>query len=63
MIRDLWDHQVDAIIDLKLGDADADMYKYETTTALLARWKNINKYKQGKYCHDQRKCFRRLFSQ
>ena len=26
MIRGLWDSQVDATIDVKLGDADADMY-------------------------------------
>ena len=24
MVQDLWDIQVDAIIDVKLGDADAD---------------------------------------
>ena len=38
MVQDLWDHQVNAIIDVKLGDADADTYKYEPMAALLARW-------------------------
>ena len=38
MVRGLWDRQVDAIIDVKIGDADADSYKYEPMTALLARW-------------------------
>ena len=37
MVRGLWDRQVDAIIDVKIGDADSDMYKYEPTTALLTR--------------------------
>ena len=41
MIQGIWDLQVDAIIDVKLVDADSDMYKYEPTTALLARWENI----------------------
>ena len=38
MIQGLWDCQVDTIIDVKLGDSDTDMYKYEPMTALLARW-------------------------
>ena len=38
MIRRLWYCQVDAIIDVKLGDAEADMYKYEPMTVLMARW-------------------------
>ena len=39
MIPGLWDRQVDAIIDVKLGDGDdADTYKYEPMTALLAWW-------------------------
>ena len=38
MIQSLWDRQVDAIIDVKLGEADVDSYKYKPTTALLARW-------------------------
>ena len=29
MIQGLWDIQVEAIIDVKIGDADADSYKYE----------------------------------
>ena len=37
MILGLWDLQVDATIDVKLGDADADTYKYETMTSLLSR--------------------------
>ena len=38
MIRGFWDRQAEAIIDVKLGDADADSYKYEPMTALLAQW-------------------------
>ena len=57
MIRVLWYRQVDAIIDVKLGDADADTYKYEPMTSLLTRWEKINKYKHCKHCHNQRKHF------
>ena len=42
MVQGLWNRQVDAIIDVKLDDTDADSYKYEPMTALLARW-NIQK--------------------
>ena len=38
MIRGLWDCQFEAIIDVKLGDTDADSYKYEPMVALKARW-------------------------
>ena len=38
MVRGLWDFQVDAIIDVKLGDAEADSYNYEPVAALLAWW-------------------------
>ena len=57
MIRGLWDHQVEAIIDVKLGDADVDSYKYESMAALLAWWETIKKDKHGKHCHYQRKHF------
>ena len=61
MVQGLWDSQVDNIFEVKIGDADADTYKYEPMTSLLARWKKINKDKHGKNCHDQRKLFCRLF--
>ena len=38
MIQGLWNRQVNAIIDVNLGDTDADTYKYNPMTALLARW-------------------------
>ena len=57
IVQGLWYRQVDAIIEVKLGDAVTDTYKYETITALLARWETINKDKHGKHCHDQRKHF------
>ena len=37
MVLFLWDRQVDAMTDVNLGDADADSYKNEPMTALLAR--------------------------
>ena len=57
MIQDLWDCQVNAIIDVKIGDADADTYKYEPTASNLARWEKIRKDKHDKHCHNQRKHF------
>ena len=56
-IRDLWDRQVDAIIDVKLVDSDAYTYKYEPMRSLLVRWEKIKKDKHGKHCQDQRKHF------
>ena len=53
MVQVLWDRQFDAIIDIKIGDADADSYKYEPMT----RWGIIKKEKHGKHCHNQRKFF------
>ena len=38
MIRVLWYRQADNIIDVKLGDADTDSYKYESMAVLLERW-------------------------
>ena len=57
MVCSLWDHQVNTIIDVKLRYADADTYKYEPMTSLLARWENINKDKHSKHCHNQHKHF------
>ena len=52
MIRGLWDCQVNSVIDVKLGDADSDTYKYKPMTSDLARRENIKKDKHGKHCHD-----------
>ena len=57
MIQGLWDYQVDAIIDVKLGDADLDTYKYKIMTSILSRWENTKKDKHGKHCYDQQKHF------
>ena len=38
MVRGLQDPKVEAIINIKLVDNDADTYKYETFTIILARW-------------------------
>ena len=61
MVLVLWDRQVNAIIDVKIGGTDADSYKYEPMTALLARWETINKDKHGNHCHDQWKHFLPFF--
>ena len=36
MVRYLWDRQADVIIDIKLGDYDADSYKYEPMVSDLS---------------------------
>ena len=61
MIRGLWDPQVDAIINIKIGDDDLDTYKYDPMISLLARWENIKKDTHGKHFHDQRKMFSPFF--
>ena len=38
IIQGLWDSQVDTIIDVKIGEADADTYTYEPMTSLQSRW-------------------------
>ena len=53
MIQILWDKQAEFIIDVKLGNADADSYKYEPMAALLDWWETIKKDKHGKKCNDQ----------
>ena len=63
IVQVLWNRQVDAIIDVKLGDADVNLYKYEPMKALLDRWETIKKYKHGKHCHKQWKYFLLFFSQ
>ena len=57
IIQGLWDPQVNAIIDVKLGDANTDTYKYEPMASLIERWETIKKYKHGKHWHDQQKYF------
>ena len=63
MIQGLWDHQVNAIVDVKLRYSGVDMYKYEPMPKLLYKWENIKKDKHSKNCHHKRKLFRRLFFQ
>ena len=63
MVRGLWDYQVGAIIDVKLGDFDSDSYKYEPMAALLSRWETIKNDNHGKHGRDQRKHFSPFFSQ
>ena len=50
MIRGLWDRQVEAIIDVKLGDPGTDSYKYEPMAALLAWCETI---KHSNHSHNQ----------
>ena len=57
MIWGLWDQQVESIIDVKLVNADADSYKYESMVELLDWWETTKKDKHGKNCNGQRNIF------
>ena len=57
MIKGLWGQQVEAIIEVKLGDAGADSYKYEPMSSLQNWWETIKKGKNGKHRNDHRKHF------
>ena len=45
------------MIDVKLGDADAETYNYEPMKSLPSRWENTKKDKHGKHCHNKQKLF------
>ena len=53
-IQGLWDQKANAIIDIKLGNADTDSYKHEPMAVLLDWWETIKKYNHSKHCHGQR---------
>ena len=55
MIYGLWDRQVEAIIDIKIGNADADSYKYEPMAALLNQGGTMKKHNHGNHCNNQQK--------
>ena len=57
MIQGSWDQQVEDIIDVKLGNANADSYKYEPMVALLGEWKIVMKENHGNHCNGQWKHF------
>ena len=41
MTQGLWDQQSEAIIDVRIGNTDADSYKYESMEELLDWWEAI----------------------
>ena len=57
LIWGLWDRQTGAIVDIKLGDADVDTYRFDPMVTLLDWWKKTKKDKNGKHFHEQRKHF------
>ena len=57
LIRGLRESQNDAIIGVRFGDLDADVYRKEPMENLLDRWRKEKKYKHSKHCHKQRKHF------
>ena len=57
MIRGLWDCHAEVIIEVKLGDADADSYIFEPIAGLLDWCKKTKKNKHGIHCHNQQKHF------
>ena len=63
MVQGLWDRQVDAIINVKLGDADADSLNYEPMAALLPGGKRSKRTSTVSTFMTNGNIFRRLFSQ
>ena len=57
LIWEWWKWQTDYIINVKLGNADADTYRFEPMDNILARWEKANKDKNGKQCYEQQKYF------
>ena len=57
IVQGLWDQQAEAIIDVKLGYADADYYKYEPMEPLLTCWETIKKDKYRNHYNYQWKRF------
>ena len=57
MIWGLWDWQAEATIEVKLGDADAESYRFDPMMALLDQLEKIKKDKQNKHWHFQRRHF------
>ena len=57
VIWGLWYQQDEAIIDVKLRDADTDSYNNEPMAEVMARWETTKKYKHGRHCQDQGKHF------
>ena len=57
MIKALWDRQADAIIDAKIGNTDADSFRYQPMAALLDLWEKIKQDKHGKHFHDKWRFF------
>ena len=54
LIQGLWELQTNAIIDVKIGDADADICMFEPTDKLLACWEKQKKDNNCNNCHEQR---------
>ena len=57
MVLGLWYQQSEAIIDVKLGNYDANSCKCAPMAALLTWWETIKKDKHGKHCSNQQKHF------
>ena len=57
IIQGLWVRYTDTIINVNLGDAEANTYIFEPMVSLLAWWEKIKKDKNGKHCHKHQKNF------
>ena len=57
IIQGLWDRKTDTIIYVKLGDADADTYRFEPMLTLLDWWEKMKTDNHGNHYHKQQKHF------
>ena len=53
LIRGLWDRHTNTIIDVKLSNANADIYRFDPMDQLRDWWDKTNKDNHGKHCHEQ----------
>ena len=56
-IQGPWESQIEAIIDIRLGDADAYTWKSFIMDKLLNGWEKTKKEKNGKDCYGQQRKF------
>ena len=57
LIKGLWEIHTDAIIDIRFGDADGEIYVKEGMDTIFTRWEKMKKDKHGWHCQNQGKHF------
>ena len=53
LVRGLWERQTGTIIDVKIGDAGANTYRFDPIVMLLGWWEKNKNDNNGNHFHDQ----------